>query len=169
MSVFPASRRAPLRASSSLSLRWRVMLLGMSMVALVVVLIAVAAYIVVSAALYRNVDYQLQTRANLLIESGALEADPGKAIEGTAYSDVNAMLVIPGRAIYTANQEGQMLPLGQPEKDVISGELLMSLRTVNHQRVLAVHLANGSSLLISKSLAPTGQVLRRLGTVLLIV
>ena len=51
----------------------------------------------------------------------------------------------------------------------MSGELLMSLRTANHQRVLAVHLTNGSSLLISKSLAPTGQVLKRLGTVLLIV
>ena len=35
--------------------------------------------------------------------------------------------------------------------------------------MLAVHLTNGSSLLISKSLAPTGKVLKRLGTVLLIV
>ncbi|MDT5332856.1 MAG: two-component system, OmpR family, sensor histidine kinase MprB, partial [Mycobacterium sp.] len=52
---------------------------------------------------------------------------------------------------------------------VVQGELLMSLRTANHQRVLAVHLTNGSSLLISKSLAPTGEVLKRLGTVLLIV
>jgi two-component system sensor histidine kinase MprB len=51
----------------------------------------------------------------------------------------------------------------------MSGKLLLSLRTANHQRVLAVHLNNGSSLLISKSLAPTGQVLKRLGTVLLIV
>ena len=32
-----------------------------------------------------------------------------------------------------------------------------------------MHLTNGSSLLISKSLAPTGKVLKRLGTVLLIV
>ena len=31
----------------------------------------------------------------------------------------------------------------------------MSLRTADNQRVLAVHLPNGSSLLISKSLAPT--------------
>ena len=77
MSMFRPSPRTSLRASSSLSLRWRVMLLGMSMVALVVVLIAVTAYIVVSAALYRNVDNQLQTRVNLLIESGALDADPG--------------------------------------------------------------------------------------------
>ncbi len=170
MSLNPNTwRPGALPNTSSLSLRWRVMVLAMSMVAMVVVLMAVAVYAVVSRALYDDLDNQLHSRARLLIESGSLAADPAKAIEGTAYSDVNAMLVIPGRAIYTANQEGQMLPLGQPEKGVISGELLMSLRTANHQRVLAVHLANGSSLLISKSLAPTGQVLGRLGTILLIV
>src|SRR6478672_6751123 len=167
-------RPLPLRPSSlpepsSLSLRWRVMLLAMSMVAMVVVLMALAVYVVVSRALYDDIDNQLHSRARLLIESGSLAADPGKAIEGTAYSDVNAMLVNPGRSIYTANQEGQTLPLGEPEKDVMQGELLMSLRTVNHQRVLALHLTNGSTLLISKSLAPTGLVLKRLGTVLLIV
>ena len=70
------------------------------------------------------------------------------------------MLVNPGKSIYTANQEGQTLPLGEPEKSVVRGDLLMSLRTANYQRVLAVHLSNGSSLLISKSLAPTGKVLR---------
>jgi two-component system sensor histidine kinase MprB len=158
-----------LRNTSSLSLRWRVMMLAMSMVAMVVVLMAVAVYAVVSRALYDDLDNQLHSRARLLIESGSLAADPGKAIEGTAYSDVNAMLVNPGRSIYTANQEGQTLPIGKQEKDVMSGQLLLSLRTANHQRVLAVHLNNGSSLLISKSLAPTSKVLKRLGTVLLIV
>jgi two-component system, OmpR family, sensor histidine kinase MprB len=158
-----------IQTASSVSLRWRVMLLAMSMVAMVVVLMAVAVYVVVSSALYSDIDSQLHSRARLLIESGSLLADPGKAIEGTAYSDVNAMLVNPGRSIYTANQEGQTLPLGDPEKSVVRGELLMSLRTANYQRVLAVHLSNGSSLLISKSLAPTGKVLKRLGTILLIV
>jgi two-component system, OmpR family, sensor histidine kinase MprB len=155
--------------ASSLSLRWRVMLLAMSMVAMVVVLMAVAVYAVVSRALYDDMDNQLHSRARLLIESGSLTTDPGKAIEGTAYSDVNAMLVNPGRSIYTANQEGQTLPLGDSEKAVIRGELWMSKRSVNQQRVLALHLSNGSSLLISKSLVPTDQVLNRLGTVLLIV
>jgi two-component system, OmpR family, sensor histidine kinase MprB len=166
----PQSNSLPgLSTTSSLSLRWRVMLLAMSMVAMVVVLMAVAVYAVVSRALYDDVDNQMHSRARLLIESGSLAADPGKAIEGTAYSDVNAMLVNPGRSIYTNNQTGQTLPLGEPEKQVIRGELLMSLRTANNQRVLAVHLTNGSSLLISKSLVPTSQVLQRLGTVLLIV
>ena len=159
----------PARATTSLSLRWRVMLLAMSMVAMVVVLMAVAVYAVVSAALYTDIDNQLQSRAQLLIASGSLAADPAKAIEGTAYSDVNAMLVNPGRSIYTANQQGQTLPVGQPEKAVIRGELFMSRRTVNDQRVLAVHLPNGSSLLISKSLQPTNAVMTKLKWVLLAV
>ena len=155
--------------ASSVSLRWRVMLLAMSMVAMVVILMGLAVYAVVSRALYDDIDNQLQIRARLLIESGLLAVDPGKAIEGTAYSDVNAMFVMPGRSIYSASQEGQTLPLGAPEKDVIEGTLRMSLRTVNFQRVLAVHLPSGDSLLISKSLDPTGKVIKRLGTILLIV
>ncbi|OBB39921.1 HAMP domain-containing sensor histidine kinase [Mycobacterium sp. 852002-51961_SCH5331710] len=164
----PESPRPPSR-TSSVSLRWRVMLLAMSMVAMVVVLMAVAVWAVVSRALYDDVDNQLRNRARLLMESGSLQADPSKAIEGTAYSDVNAMLVIPGRAIFTANQQGQTLPLGDPEKAVLRGDLIMSLRTADHQRVLAMHLSNDSSLLISKSMAPTTQLLRRLSTVLIIV
>jgi two-component system sensor histidine kinase MprB len=160
---------AALHDASSVSLKWRVMLLAMSMVAMVVVLMSVAVYVVVSKALYGDIDNQLHSRAQLLIESGSLALDPGKAIEGTAYSDVNAMYVIPGRAIYTANQQGETLPVGAPEKDVIAGKLLMSLRTTNYQRVLAVHLPSGSSLLISKNLLPTSQVLKRLGTILMIV
>jgi len=161
--------RAPGRAATSLSLRWRVMLLAMSMVAMVVVLMAVAVYAVVSAALYTDIDSQLQSRAQLLIASGSLAADPAKAIEGTAYSDVNAMLINPGRSIYTANQQGQTLPVGQPEKAVIQGELFMSRRTVGDQRVLAIHLPNDSSLLISKSLQPTNAVMNKLKWVLLAV
>ncbi|WP_396927314.1 ATP-binding protein [Mycolicibacterium sp.] len=163
------AERAPEEPTSSLSLRWRVMLLAMSMVAMVVVLMAVAVYAVVSAALYTDIDNQLQSRASLLIASGSLAADPGKAIEGTAYSDVNAMLINPGRSTYTANQQGQKLPVGEPEKSVINGELLMSRRTVGNQRVLAVHLPDNRSLLISKSLAPTNAVMTKLKWVLLAV
>ncbi|QUR68754.1 HAMP domain-containing sensor histidine kinase [Mycobacterium spongiae] len=161
--------RAPLRATSSLSLRWRVMLLAMSMVAMVVVLMSFAVYAVISAALYSDIDDQLQSRAQLLITSGSLAADPAKAIEGTAYSDVNAMLVNPGRSIYTAQQPGQTLPVGGPEKAVIHGDLFMSQRTAADQRVLAIHLPNGSSLIISKSLRPTEAVMSKLRFVLLMV
>lgn len=145
------------------------MLLAMSMVAMVVVLMSFAVYAVISAALYSDIDNQLQSRAQLLIASGSLAADPGKAIEGTAYSDVNAMLVNPGQSIYTAQQPGQTLPVGAAEKAVIRGELFMSRRTTADQRVLAIRLTNGSSLLISKSLKPTEAVMNKLRWVLLIV
>jgi two-component system sensor histidine kinase MprB len=79
------------------------------------------------------------------------------------------MLINPGRSIYTANQQGQTLPVGQPEKAVIQGELFMSRRTVGDQRVLAIHLPNDSSLLISKSLQPTNAVMNKLKWVLLAV
>src|SRR3954453_18848601 len=157
----------PIGTASSISLRWRVMLLAMSMVAMVVVLMAVAVYAVVSRALYEDVDNQLHSRARLLIESGSLAADPGKAIEGTAYSDVNAMLVNPGESIYTANQPGQTLPVASAENAFIRGELFMSRRTASDQRILAIHLPNGSSLLISKSLKPTEAVMGKLRLVLL--
>src|ERR1700744_6173013 len=100
---FHRRQPAPLRATPSLSLRWRVMLLAMSMVAMVVVLMAFAVYAVISAALYDDIDNQLQSRAQMLIASGSLAADPGKAIEGTAYSYVNAMLVYPGHSTYPAH------------------------------------------------------------------
>ena len=160
---------APVPVTRSVSLRWRVMLLAMSMVVMAVVLMAFAVYAVVARALYDDLDNQLQSRVKLLIESGSLEVDPGKAIEGTAYSDVNAMLVIPGQMRYTATQTGQTLPVGPPEQGVIDGKLRMSLRTVDQQRVLAIRLSNDRALVISKSLEPTNQVLRRLTTVLLIV
>lgn len=169
MQLFRRQQGAPDTPSASLSLRWRVMLVAMSMVALVVVLISVAVYAVISAALYKDIDNQLQSRTEMLIASGSLAADPRKAIEGTAYSDVNAMLVNPGRSIYTANQPGQRLPVGQQEKAVIRGELFLSRRTASGQRVLAVHLPNGSTLLISKSLAPTQAVTMKLRWVLLVV
>ena len=169
MSFLRRNPGAPQRPRRSLSLRWRVMLLAMLMVVLVLGLTSAAVYNVISAALYKDIDNQLQSRAETLIASGSLAADPGKAIEGTAYSDVNAMLVNPGRSIYTANQPGQRLPVGPQEKAVIRGELFVSKRTASGQRVLAVHLPNGSTLLISKSLAPTKAVTVKLRWVLLAV
>lgn len=139
------------------------------MVAMVVLIIAAAVHIMVSTTLKRDVDNEMRSRAQLLIASGSLDADPGKAIEGTAYSDIDAMLINPGKSIYVANQRGQTLPIGQPEKDVVDGKQRLSLRTADDQRVLAVRLDNGSTLLLSKSLTTTKALLRRLATVSLII
>ncbi|BBX20444.1 two-component sensor histidine kinase [Mycolicibacterium duvalii] len=163
-------RLRPPPPTSSLSVRWRVMLLAMSMVVMVVLPMFVAVYAVVSRALYDDIDTQLRTRAQLLVESGSLSVDPAKAIEGTAFSDINAIYYVPGRVKYTYQQPGQTLPIGGPERDVMEGKLLMSLRSVSRQRVLALHIqGTGSSLLLSKSLEPTRVILQRLGSVLLII
>ena len=151
-----------------MSLRWRVVALAMSSVALVVTIIAAADFFIVSLALQNNVDGELRSRAKQLIDSGSLDNDPSKAIEESAYSDVNALLIIPGRTTYKANPEGTPLPFGKAETDVVAGNLLLSLRTVNHQRVLAER-TNGNTLILWKSLSPNDSVWRQLGTVLLIV
>ena len=163
-------RRQTAEAHAS-DLRKRARVLGavLAGMAIVVLVIAGAGHAIIGRGLYRDMDDALRARARVMIDSGALATDPGKAVEGTAFSDVNAMLVSPGRAIYTADQKGQTLPLGQPEKDVIAGKLLLSLRSEDHYRVLAVRLTNGSSLLIAKSMAPTEKLLRQLDIASLII
>jgi len=150
-----------------MSLRRRVILLATSIVVMVVAVLAVAEYAVVRSVGQRAVDNELHSKAQLLIESGRLEADPGKAIEGVAGSDVSAMYIVPGRTIYAANQQGQALPVGQAEKDVIAGKQPLSLRTGAHQRVLAERTRNGGTLLLSKTLSDNETMLRWLGAALL--
>ncbi|MBX7450763.1 HAMP domain-containing histidine kinase [Mycolicibacterium sp. 3033] len=166
--AWPGQHHQP-PAGSSVSLRWRVMLLAMSMVLMAVVLMGVAVYAVMAQTLYQDIDNQLTSRADMVQDSGSLVVDPGKIIEGTAYSDIKAMFVIPGRAIYAANPDGELPALGDVEKDVIAGRQITSLRTVSHNRLLARHFPDGTTLLMWKSLAPTGKALKNLGTVLLSV
>jgi len=106
------------------------------------VLMAVAVYVVVSRALFKTSTNQLQTRARLLIESGSCGGPLGKAIEGTGYSDVNAMLVNPGRAIYAPTRKPDA-SAGQPEKDSHPGPTASGRCGPHYQRVLH-HLSNGS-------------------------
>jgi hypothetical protein len=155
--------------AADLRKRARVLRAVLLMFAMVVLIIAAAVDIFVSTTLKTDVDNGIRTRALMLIDSGSLEADPGKAIEGTAYSDINATLIFPGKLIYTALQPDQTLPIGQPEKDVIEGKQPESLRTVDDQRVFAERLPNGSTLLLSKSLAATKTLLRQLGIVSLTI
>ena len=79
------------------------------------------------------------------------------------------MLVNPGGSTYTPTGRARPCRWSQPEKDVIEGQSLLSLRTVNNHRVLAVHRTNGSSLLLSKSLASTDKLLRQLDIVSLMI
>ena len=107
---------------------------------------------------------------SLLIASGSLAADPRQGDRGHGLlrrqRDAGQSRAGPSTP---QTSRARRLPVGQPEKAVIRGDLLMSRRTVANQRVLAIHLPNGSSLLISKSLAPTNAVMTKLKWVLLAV
>eukprot|EP01133_Synstelium_polycarpum_P030310 gene30310-37518_t len=124
----------------SVSLRWRVTLLAASVVAIAVAVMAIAAYAVVSRALYADVDHQLRTRAAVLIDSNVVRFDPR---------------YISGATLYTT--------------DITRGESDSSLRTVDGQRVLAQRTHDGSTLVIGQRLAPTVAVLDRLAWVLFVV
>lgn len=155
-------------AASTVSLRSRVMVLAMITVELVVVVVAFAVYHVISAALYADIDHQLEDQARVLSSSGVLDTDPERAIEGTTYSDMDVMLVLPGGTRYPAG--GPLpVPVGAPEQAVLRGESLWSWNTLDDQRIFAVRRLDGSTLVLAQSLVPTDTVIRRLRWVLLAV
>lgn len=157
------------RAASGVSLRSRVMLLAMAVVELVLVLVAFAAYRVVSAELYGQIDRKLESRAQLLSTSGLLDTNPEKAIERTTYSDVDVMLVLANGARYPADADPLPVPVERPEQSVIHGGSLWSWNTIGTKRVFAVRQLDGSTLLLATSLAPTDTVIGRLRRLLLAI
>jgi TIR domain/AAA ATPase domain len=155
--------------TADLRRRARVLRFVLAGMAVVVLILAVAVHIFVSTALQNSVDQQIYARVQLLVGTGLLVSDPGKAIEGTTYSDVNAMYIVPHRSIYVGNQEGHTIPLGQPEKDVVSGLLHLSRRTVDHQRILAIRVDKDGTLVLSKDLTPNEKLVRQLDIMSLVI
>lgn len=164
----PPEMRPPMPLTRSVSLRWRVTLLAASVVAIAVAVMAIAAYAVVSRALYADVDNQLRTRASALIDSNLVTFDPRYIAGATLYTtDISVALIFPDLDTYTP--PGSSVPIGEPELSVARGERDTSLRTADNQRVLAERTQDGSTLVIAQRLAPTGAVLDRLAWVLFIV
>ena len=164
----PPEMRPPMPLTRSVSLRWRVTLLAASVVAIAVAVMAIAAYAVVSRALYADVDNQLRTRASALIDSNLVTFDPRYIAGATLYTtDISVALIFPDLDTYTP--PGSSVPIGEPELAVARGERDTSLRTADNQRVLAERTQDGSTLVIAQRLAPTGAVLDRLAWVLFIV
>ncbi|CAB4925531.1 unannotated protein [freshwater metagenome] len=164
----PAPMRPPTPLTRSVSLRWRVTLLAASVVAIAVAVMAIAAYTVVSRALYGDVDTQLRSRASALAESDLVSYDPRFVAGATLYStDVSVALIYPDMTSY--NPPGPKVPVGDSELAVVRGEQASSLRTLDDQRVLALRTKDGSTLIVAQRLLPTGEVLDRLAWVLLIV
>ncbi|GAA2365596.1 HAMP domain-containing sensor histidine kinase [Gordonia cholesterolivorans] len=166
--------RGPFRLTRAVSLRRRVALLAAAVVLLSAVLMAGAAYFVVSRAMYNDVDTQLVARADgltALAKLGRLSNGPEALVAGTVFSTSISIALIEqdGRAIMVGD-----VPFGDPEKDVAKstnppGKLNQSLRTTANHRVLARKLSDGSTLVLAQSLDRTDAVLGRLGSVLFIV
>ena len=98
----PPEMRPPMPLTRSVSLRWRVTLLAASVVAIAVAVMAIAAYAVVSRALYADVDNQLRTRASALIDSNLVTFDPRYIAGATLYTtDISVALIFPDLDTYT--------------------------------------------------------------------
>ncbi|MBM7367359.1 HAMP domain-containing sensor histidine kinase [Gordonia hydrophobica] len=166
--------RSPLRLTRAISLRRRVALLAAAVVLLSAVLMAGAAYFVVSRSMYNDVDTQLVARADgltALAKLGRLNNGPEALLAGTVFSTSITIALVQqdGHAVSV----GQV-PFGDPERAVANstnppGKLNQSLRTTGNYRVLARKLSDGSTLVLAQSLARTDAVLARLASVLFIV
>ncbi|SDC79861.1 two-component system, OmpR family, sensor histidine kinase MprB [Rhodococcus tukisamuensis] len=160
--------RPPMPLTRSVSLRWRVTLLAASVVAIAVAVMAIAAYAVVSRALYADVDSQLRSRSASLIDNNLDAFDFRQISIATVYSkDISVALIFPDMTVYMP--PGSNAPIGDAEMSVARGEHESTLRTIGGQRVLTQKTNIGSTLVIAQRLAPTGQVLDRLAWVLFVV
>ncbi|HEY5853136.1 MAG TPA: HAMP domain-containing sensor histidine kinase [Aldersonia sp.] len=160
--------RPPMPLTRSVTLRARVTLLAASATAIAVALMAIAAYWVVSKALYDEVDQQLRTRAATLIESNFEAFDFRTIALATFYSkDVSVALIFPDLSVYAP--PGSKAPVGPEEMQVARGDDDSDLHTVGDQRVLVERTNTGSTLVIAQRLDATESILDRLALVLFIV
>jgi two-component system sensor histidine kinase MprB len=157
------------RASEQLSLRMRVALLAAIMVGLATAGISAAAFWVVRASLFADLDDQLHQRADIVVNSGLL-ANPANLPAAALYgSDVRVALVNPQGTLITIAHSPPP-PVGEPELDVASGQQPESLRTMWNERVLAVPTgSNGFALVLAQPLDQIRHTLGGLGVVLALV
>lgn len=151
----------------NVTLRARVAVLSASLVAAAVVVLTITAYMVVSRALYDNLDEQLRTEESLLIGSvdqtrAALQSTEAPIVGDDTF---NVMLV---------RQDGQAfefgkVPFGSAEREVAHGAQGESLRTFRGQRVLAHKLPQGDALILARSLAPIDELTDRLAWISVLV
>jgi two-component system sensor histidine kinase MprB len=167
--VFSRGAALRARASEQISLRMRVALLAAIMVGLATAGISAAAFWVVRAGLFADLDDQLHQRADTVVNSGLL-ANPANLPAAALYgSDVRVALVnAQGTLITIAHSPPP--PVGGAELNVASGVHTDSLRTVQDQRVLAVPTGSGGfALVLAQPLDQIRHTLGGLGVVLALV
>jgi two-component system sensor histidine kinase MprB len=156
-------------ASGRISLRMRVALLAAITVGLATAGISVAAFWVVRASLFADLDDQLRQRADTVVNSGLL-ANPANLPAAALYgSDVRVALVNAHGTLITIAHSPPP-PVGVPELAVAVGREPDSLRTVREERVLAVPTgSNGFALVLAQPLDQVRHTLGKLGVVLALV
>jgi two-component system sensor histidine kinase MprB len=163
--------RPPMPLTRSVSLRWRVTLLAASVVAIAVAVTSIAAYALVARSLYADVDNQLRARADVMINSNIdlLGFQSIVAFSSLYSNDMGIALIYPG--VGAAYRPPQRIdpPIGPAELAVAHGRTDMSLRTANNQRVLTRRTKSGTTLVLSRPLQPTRDVLDRLAWLLFVV
>lgn len=157
------------RPQAPMSLRRRVTLLAATTVGVAVAIMTVAAYFVVSGALYQNVNARLERQAAQLIYSEAgsqLGRQPQAYVQAIRAfnSDLDAQIVLTNGL-----RVGADFPLGQPEIAVIRKDKPSSIRTSDNKQILAVNGRDGTTLILAQDLTPTREVLNRLALVLTVV
>ena len=167
-----AAMRPPTQLTRSVSLRGRVTAMAAVVVGIAVALLAASAFLVVQNALYREVDTQLQNRADTLISRtnvlNSNDLQQGLAASALFSNDLRVAFVSADGA-KRISLVGQEPPVDGPEIAVAQGREPASLRTGGDFRVLAQRADNGITLVLAQSLQPTRDVLARLATVLALV
>ncbi|NKY84941.1 sensor histidine kinase [Nocardia veterana] len=160
--------RPPMPLTRSVSLRWRVTLLAASVVAIAVAVTSIAAYALVARALYADVDSQLRSRSDVMVKNNIdLQGFQAIIMFSSLYSnDIGIALIYPDVDVPYAPPQPMDPPIGPAEMAVAHGKADASLRTAANQRVLARRTKSGATLVISRSLQPTREVLDRLAWLL---
>ncbi|WP_084161567.1 HAMP domain-containing sensor histidine kinase [Nocardia sp. BMG51109] len=155
----------------SVSLRWRVTLLAASVVAVAVAMASIAAYALVARSLYADVDKQLRERADVLVRADIDRVSFPYIImlSSLYYNDLGIAIIYRGADAPAAPPQSMYPPVGAAEWSVARGDSSASLRTVGNQRVLAERMSSGSTLVVSRSLQPTKEVLDKLALLLFVV
>ncbi|AEA23043.1 histidine kinase [Pseudonocardia dioxanivorans CB1190] len=174
-----ASVRTRLPALERISLRARIGILAALVAAAAVVLVSVAAFLIVRANILATLDDNLLQRASAAAQSEL--ADPaslaGIPPEVLGAADIRIALLQTGGAgipkALSAEGPASAPPLGDDEIAVARGEDPYSVRTADSPdgayRVVAVQAGQGRALVIGQRLAPTQEVLTKLGIALPII
>ncbi|WP_253258722.1 HAMP domain-containing sensor histidine kinase [Pseudonocardia sp. N23] len=171
--------RSRLPALRHISLRARIGILAALVAAVAVVLVSVAAFVIVRANILATLDDNLLQRASAAAQSEL--SDPaslaGIPPEVLGAADIRIALLQAGptgppRAL-SAEGPASAPPLGDEEVSVARGTQDYSVRTAGSAdgayRVVAVQAGEGRALVIGQRLAPTQEVLTKLGVALPII